>query len=133
MYRSIPVDRAGVTVGALRKVRKALNDGHAIVMFPEGTRSTDGRLRAPKEGIGLLMSQANAVVVPVYIEGLFGVKGSIFRRPKAGLHFGEPIHVGQLLENAASKREKYALITQAVMQNIEMMAREKQDDSVFQV
>lgn len=58
---------------------KALEGGNPIMMFPEGTRSKDGRLRPFKHGAFTLAKRANAPILPIVIEGT----GNAL--PKAGL------------------------------------------------
>src|SRR5476649_1976843 len=48
---TIPVDRdGGSDIGAIKRVVQALAGGRAVILFPEGTRSPDNRLQAPKPG-----------------------------------------------------------------------------------
>jgi len=71
----IPVDRARTIgdFGALKEVTAALEKGESIVMFPEGTRSKTGKPQKPKSGIGFLVYKTGAPVLPVKIEGTFGM------------------------------------------------------------
>lgn len=70
----ISVDRKRVIgdFGALEGAIEALNRGESVVMFPEGTRSKDGKPQKPKSGIGLLVYKTGAPVLPVKVEGTFG-------------------------------------------------------------
>ena len=70
----IPVDRARTIgdFGALKEVVHALEKGESVVMFPEGTRSRNGRPQKPKSGIGFLVYKTGAPVLPVKVEGTFG-------------------------------------------------------------
>ena len=58
-----------------------------ITIFPEGTRSRDGKLGRPKPGVGILSKIHNAVVVPVYISGSADLLKQLFRR-KLEVQFG---------------------------------------------
>ena len=66
-----------------------------IVMFPEGTRSHDGRLKSFKTGVSYLSARLNLPVVPIYIHGTNKAlpKGKTFplRREEFVVHFGKPI------------------------------------------
>jgi 1-acyl-sn-glycerol-3-phosphate acyltransferase len=64
-----PVTREGGDAAALRLALGLLRDGQALLVFPEGTRTRDGRLGPGKAGIGMLAAQAGAPVVPVYVSG----------------------------------------------------------------
>lgn len=70
----IPVDRSRTIgdFGALKEVVNALEQGQSVVMFPEGTRSKNGKPQRPKSGIGFLVYKTGAPVLPVKIEGTFG-------------------------------------------------------------
>ena len=73
---------------------EAVDRGFSILIFPEGTETTDGKIRPFKAGIGLLASELKAPVVPVMLRGLFEVKqrGQRFVKPGAvSVTFGEPI------------------------------------------
>lgn len=63
----IPIDRGarGGDLKALRATLGALKAGGCLVVFPEGTRSRDGRPLKPKSGVGLLARLSGAPVVPV--------------------------------------------------------------------
>ncbi|MGN0024188.1 MAG: lysophospholipid acyltransferase family protein [Candidatus Avelusimicrobium sp.] len=70
----IPVDRARTIgdFGALKEVVRALEQGQSVVMFPEGSRSKNGKPQKPKSGIGFLIYKTGAPVLPVKVEGTFG-------------------------------------------------------------
>jgi len=65
----IPVDRGGADMSALKEVIKKIRAGEGVVLFPEGTRSLDGRLQAGQPGIGLVMAKTKAPVLPIRIFG----------------------------------------------------------------
>jgi 1-acyl-sn-glycerol-3-phosphate acyltransferase len=68
-YRSILV---GGELNGLRSVdtlTDALNEGAAIAMYPEGTRSRDGKLGAMKPGVAMLALSTGCAVVPVRLDG----------------------------------------------------------------
>ncbi|MDH3210928.1 MAG: 1-acyl-sn-glycerol-3-phosphate acyltransferase [Myxococcales bacterium] len=61
-------DRASV-VRMLRECEETLAEGSSIMMFPEGTRSPDGRLRAFKPGAFTLAQSARRPILPIVIQG----------------------------------------------------------------
>jgi 1-acyl-sn-glycerol-3-phosphate acyltransferase len=69
--QTIPVRRGEADMTAMRTVISKLRQGHGVCLFPEGTRTSDGKITAFKPGFGLLCRRGNAVVVPVLIEGAF--------------------------------------------------------------
>lgn len=68
---AFPLDRDGDSRDALRVFGERLEQGNAVVMFPEGTRSPDGALQEMKPGLGMLAVRNVTPVLPVYIWGSF--------------------------------------------------------------
>jgi 1-acyl-sn-glycerol-3-phosphate acyltransferase len=64
--------------------RRHLRDGSSILMFPEGTRSVDGRLKAFKHGAFSLAAEAGVPVVPIVIDG------TLHALPKHGIMIRSP-------------------------------------------
>jgi len=86
---TIPVDRdGGQDVSALKRVLRSLKDNKGLILFPEGTRSPDGKLQSPKAGVGFIVCRSQVPVVPVRIFGSFEAFGR-----KTGLRPGTPISV----------------------------------------
>ena len=69
-YDSFPVHRGEVDLAAYRQALKLLAAGKVVGIFPEGTRSRDGRLHAGQPGAILLSQRSKAPIVPVGIWGL---------------------------------------------------------------
>jgi 1-acyl-sn-glycerol-3-phosphate acyltransferase len=96
LFNAIPVarDRRGGQ-DPLRHLSRALREGYALLMYPEGTRSKDGRLQIFRPGIGRLIAEfPGTPVIPTYIGGTTKVmpKGKLIPRPaKVTVRFGEPI------------------------------------------
>jgi len=65
----IPVDRDGNDMSALKAVIRTVKAGNGVLLFPEGTRSPDGKLLPGKAGIGLVIAKTRAPVQPVRIFG----------------------------------------------------------------
>ena len=75
-------DRDGVQ--GLKLCQRILEEpGNVLVMFPEGTRSIDGRVGMFRRGIGLLLAGTPYPVVPCYLDGTFSAlpKGTLIPRP----------------------------------------------------
>ena len=53
--------------------RSLIKAGKVVVIFPEGGRSLDGRLRNAKAGIGVIVAQTGCPVVPAYLKGTYDV------------------------------------------------------------
>jgi 1-acyl-sn-glycerol-3-phosphate acyltransferase len=96
LAKIVPVDRADreAAIGSMDRAREVIADGISFVVFPEGTRSRDGRLRAFKKGTFVLAIQAGVPVVPVSILGSRDLmpKGRLAVTPgEIVLRFGKPI------------------------------------------
>jgi 1-acyl-sn-glycerol-3-phosphate acyltransferase len=68
---SVPIDQDGVGKEGLRIVLDKLAQGHAVLVFPEGSRTPDGPMHELKPGIHLLMRRTQATIVPVGIAGAY--------------------------------------------------------------
>jgi len=84
----IPVDRDGNDMSALKTVIRKIREGEGVVLFPEGTRSPDGRLQPAQAGVGLVIAKTLAPVVPMRIFGSYDA----FPRGSSRVKF-HPIHV----------------------------------------
>lgn len=80
---------------ALEQQRQFLEDGQAVALYPEGTRSLDGRLYKGRTGVAFLALQTGAPVVPVGLINTDKVmpKGAKMPRlrPRVTVKFGEPL------------------------------------------
>jgi 1-acyl-sn-glycerol-3-phosphate acyltransferase len=68
-WEVVPVDRDGGTGRGLKLILRRLEEGGAIILFPEGTRTRHGELNPARSGIGLTVIKSNAPVVPVRVFG----------------------------------------------------------------
>jgi 1-acyl-sn-glycerol-3-phosphate acyltransferase len=70
---AFPVRQGEGDVGAVRETIKRLQEGHVLIMFPEGGRSEDGKLAPMEKGVGLIIRRAGPAVkvVPAAIDGAF--------------------------------------------------------------
>jgi 1-acyl-sn-glycerol-3-phosphate acyltransferase len=94
--RCIPIDRDNLrqSLASLRQAAEQIRSGNSIVVFPEGTRSTDGSLQELKTGPFYLAEMARVPIVPVGIRGTNRAlaKGALFVRPaRVEVRIGQPI------------------------------------------
>ena len=90
---AFPVTREGRDIGALREAVRRLRDGQCLVLFPEGTRTTDGEIGPLQPSMLRIAARAEVPVVPAVIEGAFHVwprKGRLRLYPVA-VGYGRPI------------------------------------------
>jgi len=102
-WEVVPVDRDGGGAVGLRAILERLLAGGAIVLFPEGTRTHDGKLQPARSGIGLTVIKSNAPVVPVRVFGMFEAYGRHLRFPRpyrVALKYGQPMRFEQLRAEA---------------------------------
>jgi 1-acyl-sn-glycerol-3-phosphate acyltransferase len=94
------VDRDGSPREGLEGAVTALRAGKIVCIFPEGTRSADGRVTPFKRGALLVLKRAPVPVVPVGVEGSFAAlgRGRGFPRPaKITVRYGEPMTADAVL------------------------------------
>ena len=111
----IPINQVGFAREGLMKALEALEQGEALLLFPEGSRTFDGKMQPLKSGIRLLVRRAKVPVIPVGIAGAYESypRQAKFPRPapvifpssrgRIGVEIGEPISPEEL--NALSNEE----------------------------
>lgn len=116
----IPVSRGTGDMKALKLTIKALKEGKAVSLFPEGTRTEDGELQEAKGGIGFIIEKSACVVVPAYIDGTYKAhpKGSKWIKPcKVTITYGKAI-TQEEFKALGSGREAYDKHAALIMQRI---------------
>jgi 1-acyl-sn-glycerol-3-phosphate acyltransferase len=91
---AFPVHRGGGRA-ALSYAEELLGRGWSLVIFPEGTRTTTGKMGHFRQGVSILALAKNVPVVPIWLEGLRALrpKGATETRPGPTLaRIGPPIH-----------------------------------------
>jgi 1-acyl-sn-glycerol-3-phosphate acyltransferase len=68
---SLPLKRGQADMATVRQVIGILKEGKGVCLFPEGTRTNDGKIEALKPGLGLLCRRGNAAIVPTVVDGAF--------------------------------------------------------------
>lgn len=90
-----PVDRSGSDAAAMRVAMRILEEGGALVVFPEGTRGEEGRLGRARAGTGMLAARSGAPVIPVLVSGTSRVlpRGAVVPRlARISVVYGAPLH-----------------------------------------
>ncbi|MFI5381211.1 MAG: lysophospholipid acyltransferase family protein [Tepidisphaerales bacterium] len=96
---AFPVRRGEADIGAIKEAIRRVKAGHALVVFPEGTRSVDGAIKPLEPGIGLIARRAGVPVIPAVIDGSWKVlpKGAKFPRPqRVRALYGKPLPINGL-------------------------------------
>lgn len=126
---AIPVQRGAgkAALDALEQQRRLLDEGLAVALYPEGTRSTDGRLYKGRTGVAYLALETGAQVVPVGLIGTDVVlpKGAKIpsRRERVTVRFGDPIDVS--VHGAASSGRARRLATDDIMSAIHALSEQE--------
>ena len=93
-WQAVPVDRDGGGASGIRNIMERLNAGHAVLVFPEGTRTRDGALQKARSGIGLIILKTKVPVVPVRVFGTFDAFGKHRKIPvpsRVSVVYGKPL------------------------------------------
>lgn len=98
LFNAIPVDRESADgQDPLRHVIRALREGYGVLIYPEGTRSRDGRIGPFRSGIGRLMALFPTVpVIPAFIAGTSQVLPKGWGMPvphRVSVTFGAPLYL----------------------------------------
>ena len=121
----IPVPRTEqrAAVAALDIALQTLGDGNAFAIYPEGTRSEDGRLYRGHTGVGWLALNASVSVVPVAVSGterIMPVGARLPRVHRPGVKFGKPIDYAAFADMPPAKGRR-ALVDE-IMQEIQKLS-----------
>lgn len=121
-WQVVPVDREGGGARGLKAILDRLLRGGAIILFPEGTRSGDGKLHPARSGIGLTVIKSEAPVVPVRVFGTFEAYGRHLKLPRPysiAVKYGRPMLFAELRAEArACSKERLKQIYQEVADRI---------------
>lgn len=131
-FGSIPVDRDRQSGGveALYRLVDVISAGQGVGIYPEGTRSRDGRLYRGKNGVGWLALTTGVPVVPVGLRGTQKLQApdkTMMRPAKFEMHVGEPLQFEMLGEKHSMKPRKAA--TTAVMDAIAALSGQERVDA----
>lgn len=94
-WGQVHVDRSKSdgAIESCREIEKRLAAGISVALYPEGTRSRNGRLQPFKKGVFHIAVNAHATVVPISLKGLYRLipPGRVLAAPgEVELHIGEP-------------------------------------------
>ena len=79
------VDRANPGTGVVKKMARLVSERHSLIVFPEGTRSTDGQVGRFKGGSFAIAVEAGVPIVPISIGG----SRNVMRKGKISVHSGD--------------------------------------------
>jgi long-chain acyl-CoA synthetase len=119
-----PLDRGGNLRETLREVGQLIDEGKTVLIFPEGTRSTDGQIREFKGAVGHLALHHDIDLLPVFLGGTFEAMPKKARVPtKRDLvaRIGPPLEIAELRRLTAGLKpaqaaRRVALIAQRAVE-----------------
>jgi len=122
---AIPVDRDGSDLAAIKRVLGTLAAGRPIALFPEGTRSPDGRLQPAKAGVGLIACKTGVPVVPCRIFDshlALGRAGGFRPGTPIDIVFGRPLAPADY-DRKSDDKERYQRASERIMTAIAALPR----------
>ncbi len=127
---SFPVKQHSADRAALRTALDLLAKGEVVCIFPEGTRSLDGKLLPAQAGIGMVALKSRAPVVPVALIGTDRVlppHSSFFHFAKVKVVYGKPLTFDDLYESGMD-REAVEEVGRRIMSAIsDLLEKHKQE------
>ena len=129
----LPMDRSGgrASAGSMGGVLQVLKNGELLAIFPEGTRSPDGRLYKGKTGVARLVLQARVPVIPI------GIRDSVAKRTKrlgipyyarTKISIGAPIEFDRYAA-AATDRNVLRYVTDEIMAAVQEQSGQEYVDA----
>lgn len=128
----IPVDRTSgrASEAALATGLAKLNEGEIFCLYPEGTRSPDGRLYRGKTGVARLALESGAPVIPVamFDTNVAQPIGRVFPKVmRIGMKFGKPIDLSQW-QGQEYDRATLRAVTDKIMEEIQQISGQEYVD-----
>lgn len=129
----VPIDRSGgsASEAALRTARRILDEGGVLGLYPEGTRSPDGRLYRGKTGIARLALEAGVPVIPVAMINTDWVQPTgklVPRLGRVGMRIGKPLDFRRY---AGMEDDRFVLrsITDEIMYELMLLSGQEYVDT----
>ena len=117
----IPVDQKNADRSALMGAIRVVRNGGAVLIFPEGTRSPDGKLQPAQPGIGMIAAKTGAPVVPVRIIGSYKAlprRSVLPRGVSLSVQVGHPLCASAIGFGDKNDREAYDALSSMVLRKI---------------
>ncbi len=122
----VPVDRERGSPAGLKGILQRLRAGGGVLLFPEGTRTFDGRLQPAEAGVGMLVIKSTCPVVPVRLLGTYEAYGRHIKFPRprrVSIRFGLPLDFALVRKEAESRaraelKELYKRVANEAMEAV---------------
>ena len=96
---AFPVRQGSGDVGAVKQTIERLREGHALNIFPEGSRTDNGQMLPLEKGVALVIRKAEVPVIPVAIQGAYRAwpkNRSVFHPAPIRLLYGPPMDLSKM-------------------------------------
>ena len=125
---AFPVSRGSGDMEVIDKAVNNLKDGKNLMIFPEGTRSKDGKVQKGHSGAALIAARTGKLIVPVGI--CFGEKLKF--RTKITVKFGKPVDPAEYVEiSDTPKTRNLVKIKKRYMQEIKLLVEGQPDEKII--
>ncbi len=127
---AFPMKRDGPDQRAFRRIFEILKREGTLLLFPEGTRSKDGKLQKGKPGVGMIALKSRAKVIPALIVGsndALPIDAKMVRFRKIKVRFGKSLSLGKFYNQKRGK-EIYEQVSEEIMRGIKELQREKDEN-----
>jgi 1-acyl-sn-glycerol-3-phosphate acyltransferase len=94
MLHAFPVRQGEGDIGAVKEIIRRLGEGHAVNIYPEGSRTETGEMARLEKGVALVIRKAGVPVVPVAIDGSFEAwpkEKTLFHAHPIRMKYGKPM------------------------------------------
>jgi 1-acyl-sn-glycerol-3-phosphate acyltransferase len=119
-FGAFPVYGEGIDRKTLSEAYRALDNGFALVMFPEGARSKTAQLRKAMPGSALIALDKNLTILPVGITGVEarekGLLWSLWHQPRIAVNIGRPFTLP--ITHKTATKKKLTELADLIMEHI---------------
>lgn len=119
---AFPISRGTGGAEGIQTAMRFLEEGQAVCMFPEGTRSKTGELLQPKNGAAMLAARTKCTILPVAITAQGGKRPKVFR--KMIIKIGDPIAYEALGFSGTVGASQYRNATRVIFDSIRELREE---------
>jgi len=130
----IPIDQEMYLNKALQMSSYVLRNGKSLLVFPEGGRSFDGGIMEFKKGVGILSTELNIPLIPVYIKGSFEALPRAAKWPKfteIKISFGKPLYPSDVdMSQKPDGSDEYQFFVNELRKRIQRLKELQQSVSV---
>ncbi len=122
---AFPVTRGKGDMKVISDAVERLSEGRNLVIFPEGTRSKDGKLGKGKTGVALIAAKSKAMVVPTAI----CFEGKLRFRTKITIKYGKPIQPEEIAVGDDINPRELRAVKQRIMGDIQSLLEENNENN----